>query len=197
MIKKRGRFLTLVFSMVPGMGHMWNGFMKRGVSFMGLFFAVWFFASWLDIWPISMMMPVVWFYSFFDCINIRFQDDQDFYAMRDDYLFSAGDVMNLTLSDRRIKLIVGVTLIAIGLCALWQNVVVQILYNLGLSEEVWHLIRGVGRIVPRVIVALIIIWIGWSLIRGNSEQRGPVGGDREKLKAQDVEYTQVNDHERA
>lgn len=197
MIKKRGRFLTLVFSMVPGMGHMWNGFMKRGISFMGLFFAMWFFASWLNIWPISIMMPVVWFYAFFDCINIRFQDDQDFYALHDDYLFSVGDVMNLTMSNRRVKLIVGVTLIAVGLCVLWQNVLLPVLYQLGLTEEMWRVIHGIGTVVPRIIVALIIIWFGFSLIRGNHRGEKYAINDQEKAQAKDVEYTQVDEHERA
>lgn len=170
---------------------------------MSLFFIVWLFSSWLNIGALSMIMPVVWFYAFFDCINIRFQDDQDFYSMEDGYLFSAGDLMNFTLGNKNMKLIAGVMLIAVGLCALWQNVALKIFRMLG-YDEVLRMLREVGGIVPKVIVALIIIWIGVGLIRGNQNQRESAAGCKGHSEKEpdvkgikDVEYERVDDHEGA
>lgn len=195
MIKKRSRFLTVMFAMVPGAGHMWNGFMKRGLSLTVPFFGLWFLADWLNVSGFNILMAVVWFYSFFDCINLRFQDDQDFYAMRDDYLFSMGDVMHFTMGNRRNKLITGIVMIVMGLWILWQNVAVAILYGLGLSDRMWQIIRGIEHMVPQVAAAVIIMWIGWRLIRGNQGKERTIR-DEEKERAQDVEFVQVDDHAR-
>ena len=182
MIKKRGRLLTLVFAVVPGMGHMWNGFMKRGVSLMGLFFAVLFLDSWLRIGSVEIMLPLIWFYAFFDCINVRFQDDQDFYAQTDGYLFSLNDLLHRTMTDQRAKLAVGVTMIVTGLYALWQNTVLRILGNIGLPEEIWNFIYEVSRIVPQTVTALLLLWIGWRLIRGEQMQRHVIANGTEENK---------------
>ena len=195
MIKKRSRFLTVMFAVVPGAGHMWNGFMKRGLSLAAPFFGLWFLADWLNISGLNILMTVMWFYAFFDCINMRFQDDQDFYAMRDDYLFSMGDVMHFTMGNRRNKLITGVVMIAMGLWILWQNVAISILYGLGLSDRMWQIIRGIEHTVPQVVAAVIIMWIGWRLIRGNQGKERTIR-DEEKERAQDVEFVQVDDHAR-
>ncbi len=40
MINKKSKFLTFVFSMLPGAGHMYMGFMNMGVSFMSAFFFI-------------------------------------------------------------------------------------------------------------------------------------------------------------
>ncbi len=42
MLKQRSRGATVFCALLPGAGHMYMGFMKRGVSFMGLFFLILF-----------------------------------------------------------------------------------------------------------------------------------------------------------
>ena len=46
---KRNSFFTFLFSLLPGAGHMFMGFMKIGVSLMAAFTLVIFLASWLNI----------------------------------------------------------------------------------------------------------------------------------------------------
>ncbi len=71
MIKKKGKFLTTIFSCIPGGGQMYMGFMKEGLSLMGMFFFILFLSSWLNIGPMLYVLPVLWFYSFFDAMNSR------------------------------------------------------------------------------------------------------------------------------
>lgn len=59
MIKRKSRFLTFVFSMLPGAGHMYMGFMKIGVSFMSVFFFLIFLSSWLNIGPLLYIAPLI------------------------------------------------------------------------------------------------------------------------------------------
>lgn len=45
MQRKKSKFLTFLFSLIPGAGEMYMGFMKMGVSLMAEFFAVLWLAS--------------------------------------------------------------------------------------------------------------------------------------------------------
>ncbi len=173
MIRKRSRFWTVAFSMLPGAGHMYNGFMKLGVSLMALFFAVLFVSSALGLGPVMLLIPVIWFYAFFDCINKRFQDDEEFYAQEDYYLFEMDKLRSFDFGffGRR-KLIVGIVLIGFGVYILWQNTIVYLLYRLDLPEVVINTIMAFTDVIPQVAISILIIWAGISLIRGKKIEVG-------------------------
>ncbi|WP_027398733.1 hypothetical protein [Anaerovorax odorimutans] len=170
MIKKRNQFWTMIFAFVPGAGHMYNGFMKLGVSFMGLFFGFWAITLLLKIGTIGLLTPVIWFYAFFDCINRTFLDDEDFYSQEDDYLF------NILSNDKDLeyikskKYIIGVILVFIGLFALWNNVFMGTIIKLiNLPDIILNMIYTINHIVVQIIVAILIIWAGVILIKGKKE----------------------------
>lgn len=172
MITKRSKFWTMVFAFLPGAGHMYNGFMKLGVSFMGLFFGIWIVASVINIGPIAFLAAVVWFYAFFDCINRVFQADDEFYAQEDYYLFTREQMerWNIHIFRER-NLLVGVVLIIIGIYALWNNVVLSYLSGLGiLSPEIYEGIAYIGRLVPQLMIGVLIIWAGVALIVGKKKE---------------------------
>lgn len=171
MIKKRSKFWTVIFAMAPGAGHMYNGFMKKGVSIMGIFAVLWVVASWLNIGALGLLAPVVWFYSFFDCINLRFQDDEDFYAQEDDFLFHSSDIEKLNLASPQVRSILGIGLIIVGLYALWNNVVMHALWRYDLvSPLAAEIIAEISYLIPQVIVGVLIILVGVALIRGKKQQ---------------------------
>ncbi len=172
MITKRSKFWTIVFAFLPGAGHMYNGFMKLGVSFMGLFFGIWFVASVINIGPLAFLAAVVWFYSFFDCINKVFQDDEEFYAQEDRYLFTGEQLERMNIKIfREGNLLVGVILVVIGIYALWNNVVLAYLSGLGiLSPEIYQGIVYIGKLVPQLIIGGLIIWAGVALIIGKKRE---------------------------
>ncbi len=172
MITKRSKFWTIVFAFLPGAGHMYNGFMKLGVSFMGLFFGLWMVASVVNIGPLAFLAPVIWFYAFFDCVNKVFQDDEEFYAQEDRYLFTREQLDKLNLNFLREKnLAIGVFLILIGIYALWNNVILDIIstYEL-LPTEIYQAIVGLGNIIPQLLVGGLIIWAGIALIMGKKKE---------------------------
>lgn len=172
MITKRSKFWTILFAFLPGAGHMYNGFMKLGVSFMGLFFGIWFVASVIDIGPLAFLAAVVWFYAFFDCVNKVFQDDEEFYAQEDRYLFTGEQLekMNIKIFQER-NLLVGVVLVIVGIYALWNNVVLHIISDYGLlSPAAYEVIANLGSIVPQLLVGGLIIWAGAALIAGKKKE---------------------------
>lgn len=181
MITKRSKFWTIVFAFLPGAGHMYNGFMKMGVSFMGLFFIVWALASFINIGAIAFLAPVIWFYAFFDCINRVFQDDAEFYNQEDRFLFTAEQLEKFNWSIlKKQNLLIGAILVIIGIYAIWNNVILDTLwtYNL-LPQEVYNLIVSFGNMVPQLVVGVLIIYAGFALIMGKKreiENESPITG---------------------
>ncbi|QOX63565.1 hypothetical protein FRZ06_09475 [Anoxybacterium hadale] len=182
MITKRSKFWTIVFAFLPGAGHMYNGFMKMGVSFMGLFFIVWALASFINIGAIAFLAPVIWFYAFFDCINRVFQDDAEFYNQEDRFLFTVEQLerFNWNILGKQ-NLLIGTILVIIGIYAIWNNVILDTLwtYNL-LPQEVYNLIVSFGSMIPQLVVGVLIIWAGFGLIMGKKreiENESPIKGN--------------------
>jgi len=71
----RSPALVFLFSLLPGAGHMYMGFMRRGLQLMVLFFGTIWLGSLSTPIGISDLVtvlaaPVVWFYSFFDSLGI-------------------------------------------------------------------------------------------------------------------------------
>lgn len=169
MIKKRNKFWTVVFACMPGAGHMFNGFIKRGFSFMLMFWVVLAIAGFFNLGVFFFAIPVVWFYAFFDCINRRFQDDEEFYSQEDEYMLSIEDLPSAIWIEKR-RPIFGWGLIILGSYALWNNIILR-----GLRQFVpdffygFHL-QGLSYVIPQLLFAVLIVWAGVALIRGKKQE---------------------------
>lgn len=62
--------LTLALSIIPGAGHMFLGYQSKGLLLMGGFFFSVFFMGWLGISLLLFLLPLIWFYSFFDAMHL-------------------------------------------------------------------------------------------------------------------------------
>ena len=165
MIKKKSRFLTFVFSMLPGAGHMYMGFMKTGVSFMSVFFFLIFLSSWLDTGPLLFIAPLIWFYSFFDCVNKASLDDDKLSLLEDKYLFSLDELVKLDkgmFAKRRLA--IGVLLLFFGVYMLSQNIM-NFLQPL-IPYELYDIIYSCMRQAPQIIIGIAIVALGLRLIKG-------------------------------
>lgn len=169
MKRKRSRFLTFMFSMLPGAGHMFMGFMRMGTSIMSVFFLIILLSSWLGIGPLMYFLPVLWFYSFFDCINKRYSSDEEFYEMEDTYLFSP-DKLYLSKIPvlKNQKLFAGVLLVLMGIYLIWNN----FMHFVGqfIPQEVYDRIRDFTNHAPQVVFGVIIIMAGMRLIMGKKKE---------------------------
>jgi len=63
------RSITLALSIIPGAGHMYLGYQKKGLIIMGSFSFSIFFMGWLGISLLLFLLPLIWFYSFFDAMH--------------------------------------------------------------------------------------------------------------------------------
>lgn len=180
MTRKKSGFLTFIFSLLPGAGEMYMGFMKQGITLMGAFFLLMFLSSWLNIGPLLFVLPVLWFYSFFHVHNLRSMPDEEFYAVEDDYLFHLNQVLpeNLNL-NKKARNILAVVLIVIGLGVLGNNLLDFLAWILPsyLLEWYWNLTHAL----PRLVVAVLCVLGGIWLIRGKKKEldgQEPTGGEQ-------------------
>lgn len=61
--------ITMALSIIPGAGHMYLGYQKKGLIIMGAFFFTVFFMGWLNLSLLLFALPLIWFYGFFDALH--------------------------------------------------------------------------------------------------------------------------------
>ncbi|MCI8334275.1 MAG: hypothetical protein HFH25_06815 [Lachnospiraceae bacterium] len=171
MTKKKSGFWTFIFSFMPGAAEMYMGFMKMGVSIMGLFLGLIVVGSFFAQGIFLVIDVVVWFYGFFHAHNLRAMDDEDFYALEDTYLFYVEEDgkkfwNNMVVS--RYRKIAAAVLILMGVSILWNNIL-DLLYWL-LPDVMQDFMYTISYRIPQVVLGIGIIAAGILLIRGKKEE---------------------------
>lgn len=165
MIKKKSAFLTFCFSLLPGAGQMYMGFMKRGISLMSSFFLLIFLSVWLNLGPLLLVAPIIWFFAFFDTHNLRSMPDDKFYSFQDDYIVMpevAKKGMQSIIGKYRNA--IAVVLIAIGFTLLWNNTFY--IFEAYLPSYLTIILYKLGHNFPQILIGIAIIALGIILIRG-------------------------------
>ena len=169
MKKEKSKFLTFCFSLLPGAGHMYMGFMKMGLSLMSLFFFVILLSTWLSIGPLLFVLPLIWFYSFFDCINKRYSTDAEFLLLEDDYLFSLDELVKVDKGIfKKHGMFSGIVLVLLGCYLIWINTIRSL--SGYMTEEMYNAINNVTRVAPQIIIGFAIIFVGAKLIIGKKKE---------------------------
>jgi hypothetical protein len=169
MIRKKSSFLTFMFSLFPGAGQMYMGFMKRGLSLMAMFFLCIFIPVWLRIGLLFLALPIVWFYSFFDTHNLHSAPDAEFYALKDDFiLFPEIGKDKSRIFQNKYRNVFAVVLIVIGVSILWTNI--YSLFKDALPDYIRNAITSFNGNFPQLFIGLIIILLGIYLIRGKKRE---------------------------
>ena len=166
-MKKNG-ILTLLFACIPGAGQMYQGYMKRGLSLITLFFLCIMAGMLLE--PLVLTALIVWMYSFFDTFNLRAQFIAGT-APADDYLvhFNTKDT-RLTLFFRDSHKLVGWGLIALGAMVAYQNIIMRVLgdvmWRWGQNNPFFRAVYLMLDELPEVVVCVALIVCGVWLVRG-------------------------------
>lgn len=171
MKKKKSKFWLFIFSLCPGAGHMYMGFMRMGISLLLGFMVLLMVVSITGISAFSVLPMVLYVYSFFHANNIGGLDDESFEALEDEYLFGLHNIGSQQVKiDQKGKKVVAVVLIVIGLYMLW-NVVFGLLrdffgWNNPIIKAMYYMVTDD---VPRVAIGIAIIWFGVVLLRGKKD----------------------------
>ena len=186
-MKKNG-ILTFLFAFVPGAGQMYQGYMKRGLSLITLFFLC-IMAGMLLLEPLVLTALIVWMYSFFDTFNLRAQFIAGT-APADDYLvhFNTKDA-RLTLFFRDSHKLVGWALIALGAMVAYQNIIMRVLgdvmWRWGQNNPFFRAVYLMLEQLPQIVVCVALIICGLWLVRGPKGKKQKPQND-----AEDEDFTE-------
>lgn len=131
-MERNNGFLNFICACIPGVGLMYNGLIKKGISILVLFCGVKFLCNmlWLNSLETLINLPL-WFYSFFKTyeVNKRLRNGE---YIQDEFLF-VGNSIDGDLGFRlngKYELIVGGIFIAIGIIAILNRYFGSYIYNL-------------------------------------------------------------------
>lgn len=122
-MEKRNRFLTFIAALIPGVGYMYLGLVKKGVQTLVLFLFAKHFFPLLGIGFLGDIILVpFWFYTFFDTFNIASKINQGEQVDDSGFIFSKHSDSSFNISnlfeDRRGFLILAWVLIFFGVLAI-------------------------------------------------------------------------------
>ncbi|NLL77645.1 MAG: hypothetical protein GX235_10440 [Clostridiales bacterium] len=152
---------------------MYLGFMKMGVSLMGLFFGTVAILQFLDLGIIGYFSVLIWFYSFFHVNNLISLSDTDFANMQDEYLFSIERFFEMDKKGiQKHRKLIAAVLMAAGVILLW-NGFIDICYSY-LPEYIVRFLSRIGYTIPKIGVGTGIIIGGFYMIKGKKDDLNEV-----------------------
>lgn len=138
------KIITLGLSIIPGAGHMYLGYQQKGLALMGAFFFTIFFMGWLNLSMLLFILPLIWFYSFFDAFHT----------------LNGNDIEDIDMSKILPKIkheYIGYALIGMGLLIVFQRIVYPLI-NQYIDWQIRNYIQT-------SIVSLIFIIVGIEMLK--------------------------------
>lgn len=159
MTKQKKGFWLFIFSLIPGAGEMYMGFRKQGISTMLLFWGIIALAVVTNMGWLIFLLPVLWFYSFFNVHNLKSLSEEEFYSMEDTYILHLDQLIgDADLLVSKYRTIVAFLLIFFGVSIVWSNFTDLLFWIL--PAPLAELIRDLSYRVPELIIAVAIIIAG-------------------------------------
>lgn len=170
-MNKKNKILFFLFSLIPGAAHMYIGLVKRGLVIMLALVAGAGLAMMADTPAFLLVLPVLWFYSFFDAWNKYHLPEEKLTKVQDDFLFFLNAMPEKVRSDPRFKKVAsanvlkvgGIVAIIAGAYLIWDQIIVRVLIRL-LSDTGAEILSQISYKLPQVAVAVILIFVGIKLI---------------------------------
>ncbi len=141
---------------------MFLGFNKKGLSLMIGFFGLIAITSFLQLDALIFILPVIWFYAFFDAMNLHSMPVEEMEQVPDNFLLIDDSITLHKITSSRFRPVAAVLIILIGLRFLLDNVL-DIFSYCGLELD-WELRNMLSHNIPQILIALLIIAIGAYLI---------------------------------
>jgi hypothetical protein len=163
---KKNKFFTFCFSFIPGAGEMYMGFMKMGLSIMGLFLALCVLSGFLSV--VFFVAVLVWFFSFFHVHHLSSRSDEEFAQVEDGYIFFIEELLEREkISAGKYRKWVAYLLIGLGVMMLWNTGTFLIGEVIDFfPEPVRRALFYIIGTVPPLVIALLVIICGIKMIRG-------------------------------
>ena len=169
---ERSKFWAFIFSFMPGAGEMYLGLKRKGTEIMLIFLGIFFLSSIFNFGAFSIFMALVWFYSFFDTMDLSRMKHEDRLLLEDKFIFGAESVDFSEIADKVLKNrnIAGWICIVLGAYIIYDNVFRRIINDL-----IWQYEMNLGVLpslisaVPTIVLAVVLIYFGLKLIKSRNE----------------------------
>ena len=192
-MKRKHGLLLFIAACIPGCGEMYQGYMKRGISILTAFCAVFALAVFLEIGALAVLMIPLWLFSFFDSYNLRGQTDAQAESNPDAYLFGLSDMDSRRMSDllRKRHSLVGWGLVILGVYVFYTTAADWVTDFFYQFFDAWWIGRILSYDGPRLAVTVGIIALGVWFIRGPKKAEDipaftppeePAGGNAEEAE---------------
>lgn len=169
MIKQKKGFFVFVCSLVPGAGEMYMGFRKQGLSIMTLFWGVIALCATLNVGVFAAVLPVIWFYSFFNVHNLKSLTEEEFYSLKDDYAFHAERIIgNRGMIFKKYHTQMSIAIIIVGGLALW-NCIPFVLRGI-LPDTAFYFMDFITSVIPRAVIGIAMVVLGIYLLSGRKDK---------------------------
>lgn len=166
---KKSGFFTMCWALVPGAAQMYQGYMKRGLSLVGMFCFGIFLTACASV--LGVVLPVIYMYSFFDGLNLHEQIRQGTNPP-DDYLVHLGLESALAALLSRGHKLIGWALVALGAVMLYENFISPLLWDLSYAFPGLSFLADILRSLPTLALAAVLIGFGLWLVRGGKGGKG-------------------------
>lgn len=127
-MQKRSGFLTFLTALIPGVGYMYLGLIKKGIQVLLIFLLVGPFFRLLGLGFLAWIVQItIWFYTFFDTFSVARMLDMGQPIHDTDFIFSKyvkdGEypVVDRNKIGKNLSLIIAITLILLGSFAILNN----------------------------------------------------------------------------
>ena len=171
--RQRRGFFNFLCAFMPGASEMYMGFMKMGASMMLTFMGGIMAIGFLGLSDAFVAIPaVMWFYGFFHARNLTTCHPNVFMTIKDDYFWNDFiDGKKINIKSESARKVIAWALIIIGVSALWsigRNSVEWLVGAIapGRAGFVYDVLDSI----PRILIALIIIFVGFNLISGKKKE---------------------------
>lgn len=165
MTKQKKGFWLFICSLIPGAGELYMGFRKMGLSIMILFWGCIACASLLGFNALIFLLPIIWFYSFFNAHNLKSLTEEEFLTIEDHAVLSMDAVIrNKDTFTKQYRTITAVVLIVLGISGIWNSLIVW-LYDY-IPDTLYDIVDPLGEWIPTIAVSIILIIVGVKLISG-------------------------------
>ncbi len=167
--KKKNKVFAFLCSFMPGAAEMYMGYMKMGISLMGVFFACCLIPTILLAADYFYLVGIViWFYGFFHARNLDATDDAEFAEIRDQFIWEEfTDGKPVRISQKSVNKWIGIVVLLIGCAMLW-NSVDNLIYDM-IPDDLWETLYPIASNIPGFIFSVIIIVLGVRLIIGKKK----------------------------
>ncbi len=165
MENRKSGFLTFIFSFIPGAGEMYLGLMKKGSAVMLVFWGLFFISMFLRSGVFTIGMPIVWFYSFFDTINLKHLSAEERERAEAKFMESLEKLMGQDWKDifKKRHALIGAALIFIGIYAIFESILMPMAWWI---SDYFPWLYSLVNSIPTLIVAFVLIVFGIHLVKG-------------------------------